>query len=64
MWKTMLPLKIKDYKFDKWSPSLKGTYKVVHVIPGNAYMLETLQGNKLHKALNGRFLKQYYPNTW
>jgi hypothetical protein len=28
------------------------------------YMLETLQGGKLPKALNGYFLNQYYPSVW
>jgi hypothetical protein len=27
-------------------------------------MLEILQHEKLPKALNGRFLKQYYPSVW
>jgi len=26
--------------------------------------MEDLQGNKLPKALNGRFLKKYYPSMW
>jgi hypothetical protein len=29
---------------------------VTHVILDNAYMLQTLQGDELPKALNGRFL--------
>jgi hypothetical protein len=39
-------------------------YKVTHVISGNAYLLQTLQGKDLPKALNGRFLKQYHPSMW
>jgi hypothetical protein len=39
-------------------------YKVVRVIYRNAYMLETLLGEKLPKVLNGYFLKQYYPSVW
>jgi hypothetical protein len=31
---------------------------------GNAYMLQTLQGEDLPKALNVRFLKQYHPSMW
>jgi hypothetical protein len=27
-------------------------------------MLQTLQGDELSKALNGRFLKQYHPSVW
>jgi hypothetical protein len=36
--------------------------RVWQVISGNAYMLQTLQGEDLPKALNGRFLKQYHPS--
>ena len=60
--KTVLPLRSKDRKFGKWSPSSEGPYKVTHVIFGNAYLLQTLQ--YLSKALNGRFLKQYHPSMW
>jgi hypothetical protein len=28
MWKTILPLRNKDRKFEKWSPSWEGSYKV------------------------------------
>jgi hypothetical protein len=33
--KTILPLKIRDWKFDIWSPSWKGPYRVTQVISGN-----------------------------
>jgi hypothetical protein len=56
--KTILPLRNKDRKFGKWSPSWEGPYKVKQVMFGNAYLLQTLQGKDLPKALNGRFLKQ------
>jgi hypothetical protein len=64
VWKTILPLRNKDRKFGKWSPSWEGPYKVKHVMSGNAYLLQTLQGKDLPKALNGRFLKQYHPSMW
>jgi hypothetical protein len=51
VWKTVLPLKSKDKKFDKWSPSWEGPYRVIHVIFGNAYMLQTLQFDEFPKAL-------------
>jgi hypothetical protein len=31
---------------------------------GNVYLLQTLQGKDLPKALNGSFLKQYNPSMW
>ena len=45
VWKTILPLGIKNNKFGKWSPSWEGPYIVVKVIFGNSYMMETLQGD-------------------
>jgi hypothetical protein len=64
VWKTILPLRNKDRKFGKWSPSCEGPYKVKQVMSGNTYLLQTLQGKDLPKALNGRFLKQYHPSMW
>ena len=64
VWKTILPLRNKDRKFGKWSPSWEGPYKVKQVMSGNAYLLQTLQGKDLPKALNGCFLKQYHPSMW
>jgi hypothetical protein len=64
VWKTVLPLRSKDWKFGKWSPSWEGPYRVTQVMSGNAYLLKTLQGKDLPKALNWRFLKQYHPSMW
>jgi hypothetical protein len=64
VWKTVLPLRSKDQKFGKWSPSWEGPYKVIQVMPGNTYLLQTLQGKDLLKAFNGCFLKQYHPIMW
>jgi hypothetical protein len=47
VWKTVLPLRSKDRKFGKWSPSWEGSYKVIHVMSGNAYLLQTLHGKDL-----------------
>jgi hypothetical protein len=62
VWKIILPLRNKDRKFGKWSPSWEGPYKVKQVISGNTYLLQTLQGKDLPKALNER--KQYHPSMW
>ena len=53
-----------DRKFGKWSPSWEGPYKVVGIVPGNLYFVQNLQGGGLSKALNGRYLKKYYPSMW
>ena len=64
VWKTILPLGTKSNKFTKWSPSWEGPYKIVNVIFGNSYMVETMQGERLPRARNGRYLKKYYPSVW
>ena len=64
VWKTILPLGTKDNKFGKWSPSWEGPYKVVEIVPGNSYFVQSLQGERLPKALNGKYLKKYYPSVW
>ena len=61
VWKTILPLGTKNNKFGKWSQSWEGPYKIIKVIFGNSYMVETMQGERLPRALNGRYLKKYYP---
>ena len=54
VWKTILPLGMKNNKFGKWSPSWEGPYRVIKVIFGSSYMLEMLQGDRLPGAINGR----------
>jgi hypothetical protein len=63
VWKTILPIGSKSNKFGKWSPSWEGPYKVVKVCSGNSYMVETLQGQRLPRALNGRDLKIFHPSV-
>ena len=63
-WKTILHLGMKNNKFGKWSPSWEGPYRVVKVIIGNSYMMETLQGDRLPRAINGKYLKKFYPSVW
>jgi hypothetical protein len=62
VWKTIIPLGSKSNKFGKWSPSWEGPYKIVRVCSGNSYMLESLQGQQLPRAPNGRYLK-FYPSV-
>ena len=64
VWITILPVGTRDRKFGKWSPSWEGPYKVVGIVPVKSYFVQTLQGSKLSKALNGRYLKEYYPSMW
>jgi hypothetical protein len=30
----------------------------------NTYFVELLKGDKLPKALNGKYLKKYFPSVW
>ena len=64
VWKTILPLGMKSNKFGKWSSSWEGPYKIIKVISGNSYMMETMQGESLPRAINGRYLKKFYPSLW
>jgi hypothetical protein len=63
IWKTILPIGSKSNKFGKWSPSWEGPYKVVKICSENSYMVETLQGQRLPRALNGRYLKKFHPSV-
>src|SRR6185436_2569377 len=64
VWKTILPIGIKSNKFSKWSLSWEGPYKIIKVISGNSYMMETVQDESLPIAINGRYLKKFYPSVW
>src|SRR5688572_15769928 len=64
VWKLVLLIGSKDPKFGKWSPTWEGSYKIGRCAPGNAYILETIEGEEFTTALNGRYLKRYYPSIW
>jgi hypothetical protein len=62
--KTILSIGSKSNQYGKWSPNWEGPYKVIKVIFGNSYLLETLQGERLTRAISGRYLKKYFPSVW
>ena len=64
VWKLILPIGSKDNRFGKWSPNWEGPYVISRCVPGNAYILKELDGEEFGKALNGKYLKQYYPSVW
>jgi hypothetical protein len=64
VWKTILPLGNQSGKFGKWLPSWEGPFRVIRVVPSNAYFVEDQEGCSLLKALNGKYLKCYYRNMW
>jgi transposase InsO family protein len=51
VWEAVLPLGTKDVAYGK-------------VLPGNAYMLEELDGVKFLVVVNGLHLKKYFPSMW
>ena len=65
VWKVKLPIGLRDSKFGKWSPNWEGPYWIKCCAPGNAYILETLEGKEeFDRAINGKYLKKYYPSIW
>jgi hypothetical protein len=60
----ILPLRARSGKFGKWSPSWEGPFRVIWVVLSNAYFVEDLEVHSLSKALNGKYLKCYYPSMW
>jgi len=64
VWKLILQIGTKSSKFGKWSPTWEGPFRVNRCIPDNAYILETLEGEEYSRALNGKYLKKYYPSVW
>ncbi|KAM2096523.1 hypothetical protein EV1_018577 [Malus domestica] len=64
VWQTMLPVGIKDLRFNKWSPNWEGSFVVHKVLGKGAYHLRDRTGI-IHKLpIKGKFLKKYYPVTW
>jgi hypothetical protein len=51
VWKLILPIGSRDPKYRKWSPTWEGPYLISRGAPGNAYILETLEGEKFARAL-------------
>ena len=64
VWKVILPIGSKSRKFGKWSPSWEGPFRVIRIVPGNSYLVETLEGGILPRAINGKYLKKFHPSVW
>jgi hypothetical protein len=60
----ILPIGSRNTKFGKWSLSWEGPFRVTKIVPGNPYFVETLDGVRLDKVLNGKYLKKFYPSVW
>jgi hypothetical protein len=64
VWKTILPIGCRSNKFGKWSPNWEGPYRIKEVILRNSYMVQSVQGTSLLRALKGKYLKKYYSSVW
>jgi hypothetical protein len=64
VWEAVLPLGTKDAAYRKWSPNWHVPYRIDQVLPGNAYMLDELDGVKFPVAVNNQHLKKYFPSMW
>nr|CAH66133.1 H0622G10.2 [Oryza sativa] len=64
VWKLILPIGTRDSKFGKWSPNWAGPFLIHKVVSKGAYMLQGLDGEVYGRALNGKYLKKYYPSVW
>ena len=52
-WKLILSIGTKSSKFGKWSPTWEGPFRISRCVPGNAYILETLEREEYSRAVNG-----------
>jgi hypothetical protein len=52
-----LPIGSRRNKFEKWSSNWEGPYRIEEVISRNSYMVQSIQGTSLPRALNGKYLK-------
>jgi ribosomal protein L21E len=62
VWKALLLIGTKYSAFGMGSPNWEGPFGVVRCTRGNAYILNTLLGEEFTAAINGRYLKKYYPS--
>jgi hypothetical protein len=59
VWKMILSIGSRSSKFGKWSPNWEGLYRIEEVIPGNSYMVQSIQGTSLPRVIN----EKYYPSV-
>src|SRR5438105_2914640 len=45
VWKVILSIGSRDQKFSKWSPSWEGPLRIARIVPGNSYLMESMEGN-------------------
>jgi hypothetical protein len=62
VWKTILPVGSRSCKFGKWSLNWEGPYRIEEVVPRNSDVVQSIHGTSLPRAINGKYLKKYYPS--
>ena len=45
-------------------PNMGGAVQDQQMCSQERYILETLEGEEFFSALNGKYLKKYYPSVW
>jgi hypothetical protein len=45
----ILSLETQSDKFGKWLPSYEGSFRVIRIVPGNAYFVKDLEGHHCRK---------------
>lgn len=64
VWKSVLPIGLKDPRYGKWSPNWEGPFIIEKVLGKGAYQLMDLNGDMHERPINGQYLKKYYPSVW
>lgn len=65
VWKTILPVDNKKKgRFGKWSPNWEGPFRVLKVLRGGAYHLESIEGVVHERTINDKYLKRYFLSAW
>lgn len=64
VWKTILPIGSRSRKFGKWSPNWEGPLWIAMIIPGNSYLVESMEGSMLPHAISGKYVKKFHPSVW
>ena len=64
VWKVILPLDTKSKSLGKWSPNWEGPFKILKVLSNNAYMIEEVEGSRVIRSINGKYLKKFRPSIY
>jgi hypothetical protein len=53
----IFPIGSRSSKFGKCSPNWEGPYRIEKVVPRNSYMVQSIHGVSLPRAINEKYLK-------